>query len=629
MVGFLELLEYIVCTSVSAIFVGNFFTETYNWDSRYEPISWFIFYTVFVGFFSLRGRILWKLVIVFAIICLAPVVLYVCGCAKYSNLSHYGYYLDEDNSTRIWASGDIGSAYFTWLPYTSWAFAGIESLSLVTDMTTSPKVSIPYGMLGAVWALFISSIALIYIVPSLPPGIATTTKAEYHMNAGFYLGYGWSDEVGLWLILPAQVGMAAGFILPAGRLAQALADSSLLPPWLGLKNTSSKSLRRSMTFISTIGFFFCTICYFSPTFEQALQDFFILAATFCYVAQLVGFVLLRTTYKAESNGFKSPFGIIGAVYSGIIFVFMGISIAGGFQGDGGVAAIALLVFMILLTIYYYTICLHRQTISKDEYAAIFRFTIIKFNNLKRKAAIKTYHRPEQKHQLWSAIVSVVRTGNSGRISAANKVSSYGDMLPHLPQAAPPANDDGEFVVLAQRWRLGRQVVFPLLASPTATQQTHPLEAQVSVFGLQTLQSEITLPEVARNRDASTPRSAPKSSAISKVIKVHPQPAANHIPNNAVNCKVEDVAVNDIPPEDRAGAIHVASLGIVAVIGGQYYGWNAAFATGFVPFFVSQILTGIAYVVYMSCTAEICGKIAFSGGSYGLSRVTLGYYCGYM
>ncbi|KDO28071.1 hypothetical protein SPRG_20229 [Saprolegnia parasitica CBS 223.65] len=67
--------------------------------------------------------------------------------------------------------------------------------------------------------------------------------------------------------------------------------------------------------------------------------------------------------------------------------------------------------------------------------------------------------------------------------------------------------------------------------------------------------------------------------------------------------------------------------MVVVMGGQLYGWNVAFTTGFLQFFLCQFLTDAAYVVCMASAAKDAGKIAFSGGSYGLARITIGYYAG--
>ncbi|EQC26702.1 hypothetical protein SDRG_15487 [Saprolegnia diclina VS20] len=417
MVGFLELLEYTASTAVSVLFIGELFTSDLGWDKRFEPLIWLACYASFVAFYSLPGRIMWNASIGFALLCYAPAVLYIFGSLKFANLRQFGYLLDPvDNTTHVWASGDISSAYFAWLPYTTWAFAGIECLSLVTDMTVQPKTTIPRGILGAVALLFLSNVGMVCLVPSLPPGIAAATTVMYPLNNGLAMAYGISEGVGTWLLLPAHMGMAAGFVLPCGRLIQALADSTLLPPWLGLKNLGHRGLTRAMILSCGFGYVLCILSYFSQDFCSALQNMFLLVGSLCYGAQLLGFILLRTTYKAESNGFKAPFGLTGAVFAMVVYSLLAISIIGGFQNDHGTAGLAALGYCLLLTGYYYYACKDRQTISKDEYASIFRFTIIKFNNLKRKAA----RRAQRKPRFWHRVVSLLRS--SSTLLSTNRVS---------------------------------------------------------------------------------------------------------------------------------------------------------------------------------------------------------------
>ena len=98
-------------------------------------------------------------------------------------------------------------------------------------------------------------------------------------------------------------------------------------------------------------------------------------------------------------------------------------------------------------------------------------------------------------------------------------------------------------------------------------------------------------------------------------------------------------------------------------GGQLYGWNAGqtflfpalnvssmypamnrisliftfhcylslsgFSAGFGSYFIAQLLVGFAYVILLCCLSENTSALAFPGGSYGLARVCLGFYQGYL
>lgn len=71
------------------------------------------------------------------------------------------------------------------------------------------------------------------------------------------------------------------------------------------------------------------------------------------------------------------------------------------------------------------------------------------------------------------------------------------------------------------------------------------------------------------------------------------------------------------------------LAVTTVIGGQLYGWNAGFSSGFGSFFVGQVLVGLAYIVLLSCLAESSATLAFPGGTYGLARAVLGFFPGFL
>jgi hypothetical protein len=78
-----------------------------------------------------------------------------------------------------------------------------------------------------------------------------------------------------------------------------------------------------------------------------------------------------------------------------------------------------------------------------------------------------------------------------------------------------------------------------------------------------------------------------------------------------------------------GSFDVWALGITVVIGGQYFCWNFALAAGFGSCFLSMMLVGAAYVCLVVSNAELTSAMPFAGGAYGLARVSLGLWPGFM
>ena len=91
-------------------------------------------------------------------------------------------------------------------------------------------------------------------------------------------------------------------------------------------------------------------------------------------------------------------------------------------------------------------------------------------------------------------------------------------------------------------------------------------------------------------------------------------------------------VNEEITANRSLSIGVFDLcvaGIAIVIGGQYFSWNFALAAGFGSCFISVLLVGLAYICLCLCNAEMSSCLPFAGGAYGLARVTLGFYPGFL
>ena len=76
-------------------------------------------------------------------------------------------------------------------------------------------------------------------------------------------------------------------------------------------------------------------------------------------------------------------------------------------------------------------------------------------------------------------------------------------------------------------------------------------------------------------------------------------------------------------------LDIYTLGLTIVVGGQYFGWNFGLDTGFLGAFFHLIIIGTGYTMLVFCNAEITSAMPFAGGAYGLARITLGEYIGFM
>ena len=93
--------------------------------------------------------------------------------------------------------------------------------------------------------------------------------------------------------------------------------------------------------------------------------------------------------------------------------------------------------------------------------------------------------------------------------------------------------------------------------------------------------------------------------------------------------VAPLTEEEIHRDLKIGWFKIWMLGITIVIGGQYFCWNVALEAGFGSCLISIILIGLAYIVLMVGNAELTSAVPFSGGAYGLARLTLGFCPGFI
>jgi amino acid transporter len=56
------------------------------------------------------------------------------------------------------------------LGFTTWGYAGIESLTMMTNLVENPKKDLPFGLAYGIICLFILNLLVTVVSSSLPPG---------------------------------------------------------------------------------------------------------------------------------------------------------------------------------------------------------------------------------------------------------------------------------------------------------------------------------------------------------------------------------------------------------------------------------------------------------------------------
>ncbi|KAF0699576.1 Aste57867_9864 [Aphanomyces stellatus] len=377
----LEVFEYVAQSSLSVFYVGEFLTTTFEWSSAVQPVVWLVVYAALNWMLHMRLKIVFRFMVAYAIGgLLVPAFLFLGGALPHTDFTTYAGARTSNNLTE-WSVGTFDANVLATLPLVTNVFSGVESLTIVTGFAKDPAISIPRGSVLAIWTLVLLNVPMVFTVASLPPGLYATANATFVLDTGYQLGLGVSPTLAEWLILPSQLGIAFGYMIPYARLTQAMADSKLLPGCLCLQG--QRTTTRAMLIASALGYLLCLVSFLSPAFLASLLNQSLLAASTVYMALTYGFVLLRTSYKVESTRYNSPYGLFGAAFVWIVNSLVVISIL-GYQNDQGLAAACVFGYVVLCSLYYVRYCKASQTVSDEEYASVLKFSIMKFNKQRRK-----------------------------------------------------------------------------------------------------------------------------------------------------------------------------------------------------------------------------------------------------
>lgn len=381
LMGMFELLEYIFYTSLSVQFLGVFFISNFNLDSNYQPLIWAAFYLSALMFQLTGGAFFWRFNYSIALFSLIILLIYCFGSLPATNF-------DENASMRLpgteiadmnnWFVGGM-SAFMTSLPQTTSGFAGVEASALLTNLLEQPKRDFSYGIVAGTLTLFVTMFFTLFVACSIGDGSGLTyvMNLSFFMDAGFQT-FGISQVTAQWLMFPSQYAMAFGFILPYSRLLYAMAESNLMPSFLNLKG--SEDHRPSVLIGSLISFLLCLANFYEPNLN--LLNMALLFGFFVYLANLYAFYEMRTNFSSVERTFRSPFGISGAIFAALVFIF-GIISTIGFQNNlytlaymGG--------FIVAVSIYYFKFAEKTQTFSENEQKSLLVLHVIIFNIRKRK-----------------------------------------------------------------------------------------------------------------------------------------------------------------------------------------------------------------------------------------------------
>jgi len=334
MVGYLELVEYCFMISQSVFFVGQTAVDALGCDPAYQVAFWFAFYAFGLATTCGHTSVMFATNTALFVATASVVLIYCLGSLPYTDLRQFGPYLDN---TAVWVAvngstapsgyavnfttartvplGGAGGgnvtvalgvpvlpphpdasywfiggleAWMATLPTCTAAYAGVEVLPLLSKLLREPKKTVPAGVTAGVATLFATNMATTIIAAALPPGLYTTAGLALYMNVGFSLMFPSLGALGAYaLIVPGQVAMAWGFLVPTGNLLQSLAASNILPRPFLMHGTDGYA--RGVAVCCVLSLVINAMAYGNPAFSKALLSIAVASGIVTYLANFVAY----------------------------------------------------------------------------------------------------------------------------------------------------------------------------------------------------------------------------------------------------------------------------------------------------------------------------------------------------
>lgn len=312
-VGCLEILEYITYVSSSVIALSQMICTLGNCSLDYQPVIWLCFYIFCLILHIIGGRIFWYVNNLLAVISIGILLIYCLGSLKYVNFQENAMIQNTTITTipndqtilndNQYFVGGI-STFFQVFPLAAWFFVGIESVFFAASRVKDPKYTMPRGAISGMCTLFVTSILVLFISASLPPGLDFTSTSLAPLNVGFSLLFELDDITVYAFSIPATFATAFGFMLGYGALIQSMAEAKLFPLWMAGLYGVNRTPYIGLLVGSLIGYCLCLVAFFVPIYAQYIYNMCILSGFISYITQCYGYYRVHQVFDMKNLGIE-------------------------------------------------------------------------------------------------------------------------------------------------------------------------------------------------------------------------------------------------------------------------------------------------------------------------------------
>ena len=385
--GLAENMEYVITPAVvvgamgvlmQSIFQNPPFNVTGNpfWNS---PVSWFIvFYIIFVAI-NVRG-IVATMRFTVAINALALAILgFFFLAVIFSGKMNFSLLFNiaptAGNSTFL-PFGIAG--IFPAIPFAIWFYLAIEELPLAAEESHDPKRDVPRAAVWGLTTLIITGALIFLLNPAVGGGAAKLGNSGQPLFDGFIAVFGASAGATV-LALIGLAGLIASFftiIYAYGRNTYSLSRAGYFPHFLSITHPTLKTPHIALIAGGVVGCALAILVYelglagglVAGQIVGALLYMAVFGAVISYAMQCFAFIALRRRLPNITRPYRSPVGVWGAGFAGVIALISLISLYSNETYRPGV--VGTLVYFLIGILYFAIVGRHRLVLSPEEEFAL-------------------------------------------------------------------------------------------------------------------------------------------------------------------------------------------------------------------------------------------------------------------
>jgi ethanolamine permease len=317
--GVAETIEYVITPAVIVVGIGSYMDSIAN-DlvslNLSEPVWWAIFYGIFVGLNYIGVEASFRFAVIICFTSLAILAVFFIGAIP--NLDFQQWAIDTNGG---WFIDGVPGVFYA-LPFAIWFYLAIEELPLAAEESADPKRDIPKGTIWGLRTLVVTGFLVLFLNSGIEPGSAALSESGEPLLDGLRTIFGDGTSASL-LGLVAVAGLVASFhtiIFAYGRNIFSLSRAGYYPNALSVTGGTRQTPWAALLLGAVIGWIAAYIIYKNADTQvgAALLYMAVFGAVISYIMQCVSFVLLRRNLPDIERPFRSPLGIPGAVFAGII-----------------------------------------------------------------------------------------------------------------------------------------------------------------------------------------------------------------------------------------------------------------------------------------------------------------------